>query len=221
MLLSKGANVNAEGRDGTTALHLASQIGQLKMINYQRSVKIHSNEIMEIMKMLLHKGANINAENTAGEIALRFAMSTGDTKVVELLLKHGAIVDATMKCDLITPLHIAAKYGHLDVIKLLLKFGAKVDSMIKHGVTTPLHNAAKSGRLKIAEFLLKLGASINSTDEYGRTALHSASEHGYNDIVMAFLEHGSDTTIMSKKTTQHLIALCILMVIGMVMIMFM
>ena len=43
LLLSKGANVNAEAKDGRTSLHFATQMGRIKIVEY-----------------LLKCGANVN-----------------------------------------------------------------------------------------------------------------------------------------------------------------
>ena len=60
-------------------------------------------------------------------------------QIVELLLQHGANVDARDK-NQYTPLHFAAQYGQIEVAKLLLDYGANKDLEDQYG-WTPLHIA--------------------------------------------------------------------------------
>ena len=77
-LLSYYANdVNARDYDGSTALHAASQAGQV-----------------EALRLLLDKGAHVNVAGHCGETALHFAAREGHLAVTELLLARGAALDA-------------------------------------------------------------------------------------------------------------------------------
>ena len=58
-------------------------------------------------------------------------------KVVEILIKHGADVNAQTH-SLETPLHLAARRAHFDVVKMLLKHGAQPRKLTKKG-HSPLH----------------------------------------------------------------------------------
>ncbi|MFP3035750.1 MAG: ankyrin repeat domain-containing protein [Wolbachia sp.] len=46
---------------------------------------------------------------------------------------------------------------------------------------------------------MKFGANIDSRDEYGRTALHIASQEGHIEVVVTLLEFGSDINITSRN----------------------
>jgi hypothetical protein len=73
LLLIKGAEVNAKGDDGKTALMGASAHG-------------HG----EIVQALLAKGAEVNAKTVKGTTALMFASQKGHREIKDLLIKAGA-----------------------------------------------------------------------------------------------------------------------------------
>lgn len=68
LLLSKGANPNAQTEDGQTALMYAAQSGDV-----------------ELVKTLLNKGADPTLQNRGGFTALQLAISLQRTSVIELL----------------------------------------------------------------------------------------------------------------------------------------
>ena len=76
LLVSKGADVNAEAAGGYTPLHVASRLGNPEMVSF-----------------LLTHGANINAKDTRAT-PLAAAVVQGHLEVVKLLLEHGADFNA-------------------------------------------------------------------------------------------------------------------------------
>ncbi|XP_067625980.1 ankyrin-3-like [Eurosta solidaginis] len=180
LLLSKGANVDAQTKNGVTTLHTATQKGYVKVV-----------------EALLKYNANVNCGVKRDITPLHLSAKRGNEEISTMLLNKGANVNAKLK-DGITALHIATQEGHKEVVKVLLEWGAKVDSKIKSDIT-PLHLGAAKGYQEIIETILKFGANIDSRDEYGRTALHIASEEGHVEVVVTLLENGSDINITSKN----------------------
>src|SRR5262249_7066859 len=74
LLLSKGAEVNAQGGEYGNALQAASRTGNEKVV-----------------ELLLSKGAEVNAQGGGYGNALQAASWRGSEKVVELLLSKGAV----------------------------------------------------------------------------------------------------------------------------------
>ena len=72
-LLAHGADVNAQDRDGDTALHGAAQSGNVEIIN-----------------LLLDKGANPNTKNKLGGTPLMWAAVYGNDGAARLLMTRGA-----------------------------------------------------------------------------------------------------------------------------------
>ena len=73
-LIKAGANVNTQGKDDLTPLHLAARKGEWVTVN-----------------ILVHAGARINAQNHKKQTPLDLAKAKGHNDVVDLLLKAGAV----------------------------------------------------------------------------------------------------------------------------------
>jgi hypothetical protein len=71
-LLEKGANLNSENKYGWTPLHIATLVGQEK-----------------IVKLLIENGANLNSQNYFGT-PLHYAAFHGKDEIVKLIVENGA-----------------------------------------------------------------------------------------------------------------------------------
>jgi protocatechuate 3,4-dioxygenase beta subunit len=133
---------------------------------------------------------------------LHKAARDGDTNEVELLLTHGADVDAKDNYGN-TPLHLAAANDHKDVAELLLAHGAEVNARDNQGVT-PLHKAVIGHAVQVqvrtvyvssmdmVEFLLTNKADVNVKADNGFTSLHWAALYGHKDVAELLLAHGAE-----------------------------
>ena len=72
-LLGKGANPNAETRDGVTPLQIAVQLG-----------------FLDGVEALVKGGASVDVTNTAGETPLISAVHRRDVEMIRLLVDNGA-----------------------------------------------------------------------------------------------------------------------------------
>ena len=163
LLLEAGADKDLADFEGTTALDLAAQNGDV-----------------EIVRLLLG-GADKEVAASNLQKALRLAAWGGHSDVVKLLLEEGADKDAAEK-DGQTALHVAAGENNLEVVMSLLEAGADKDVVNCDGMT-PLHLAAVNGNPDAVELLLKAGSNKDVVDALGQTALHLAARNGFNDIV--------------------------------------
>ena len=129
-------------------------------------------------------------KDEGGFTPLHWAASSGHKDVAELLLAHGADVNAKNNNGS-TPLHFAAALGHKDVAELLLAHGADVNAKNKGG-STPLHFAAALGHKDVAELLLAHGADVNAKNNNGWTPLYYAVSGGHKDVAQLLRQHGGD-----------------------------
>lgn len=106
-------------------------------------IGIYRNGHDEIAALLINQGADTNTAIFNATTPLHVASTAGNTKLVELLLNHGAKIDAE-KSDGFTALHcryeqlndvdmfsfvsISALKNHLETTALLLKRGANIHS---------------------------------------------------------------------------------------------
>jgi ankyrin repeat protein len=167
-------HVSAWGGPLGTALHAASRMNQLKVV-----------------QSLLRHGADVNAPGKWGWTPLLFASYWGHLEVVRWLLEHGADTNAKDKDDDWTSLHLAAYEGHFEIVRTLLKHNADINSR-NDADYTPLHLASGDGQVDIVRFLLNHGADPKARDKYQKTSLHMASFSGHLDIARLLLEHGED-----------------------------
>ena len=108
LLLDYGADVNAADQWGWSLLHYTVWPSNADMT-----------------KVLLEKGANPNiVERTEGRTPLHYAALRGEKTQAEMLLAHGADMDARGWYGK-TPLSLAKEGGHTEIIELLRKHGAK------------------------------------------------------------------------------------------------
>ncbi len=107
-----------------------------------------------------------------GYLLLHWAAAAGNAKLCELLLGHGADVNARAQ-DGRTALHLAVRRQTHDseLIQLLIKGGADVKIADRHG-TTPLHEAAMRLDPQALDLLIRAGAEVNAAEENHLTALH-------------------------------------------------
>lgn len=121
---------------------------------------------------LLRKGVLVDVTDSAGYTALHYATRGGHVRVCEILLEHGANVDARTRGMRATPLHRAAYMGHVEVVDLLLRHGAAPNLTDVDG-RTALHRtiptlAGTVHGVEIVERLLPL-TDRTIRDNHGRT----------------------------------------------------
>ena len=212
-LLQAGADVKVTSRDGTTALHEASKVGNNEIIRclIENGAEIdaqtddgrtplyfacyESNK--EAIRALIDKGANVNAVNKRGRSSLHILASSGNDAMVKLLLDDGA--DAKLReNDGDTALHDAAWWGHVSTIEILSRYGADVGVKNEKGCES-LHFAAYRSHTKAVAYLLNHGANVSSIDDNGWTALHCAAAEGHEEVIKCLLANGSDINAVLEE----------------------
>ena len=159
-LLEHGAVVNAQRDDLWTPLHLAINVGKLK-----------------VARMLLNHQADVNARNNNGQAPLHLLSmweaprdEDDGSALAKLLLKRGANVNEKDN-DNATPLHLASYYKRLEIVRVLLDHDANTE-MENSQSKTPLqivirgNGDAQDDGVGIARLLLEHGAEAYARDKY-------------------------------------------------------
>lgn len=176
----------------------------------------------ELAAVLIEAGAAVNGLPTFGETPLHGAASLGEAGVAEVLIDHGANVEAVAEYPGIpdgTPLDFAVHFGMVDVVDLLVCRGANIlstrmaagagqldrvqddlpsfrqDASTLHDV---LRCAAVCDRIEVVEFLLKTSVDVNA-DIKGATVLHWAAWEAKPRMVEFLLDRGADSTATDRK----------------------
>jgi ankyrin repeat protein len=84
MSLARGADVNNVDLDGRTALH---------HVCAGAARKDRIPERVKVTNLLIARGAEVDARDKAGATALYLAALSGNRELVEILVRHGAVVD--------------------------------------------------------------------------------------------------------------------------------
>ena len=105
-LLHRGADIDAQERDGWTPLYIAVLCGQL-----------------EFARMLLERGAAVHTPDHIGQTPLHVASREGFVQAVRLLLEHGADLHVRNH-DGRTPSEVASIHRKRDIVQLLSDYTA-------------------------------------------------------------------------------------------------
>ncbi len=114
-------------------------------------------------ELLLRAGSSISERSAAGWTPMMLAAGAGQAEIVNLLIRHGADVDARgfgeENNEGMTALMAAAMHGHAEVVKLLIDRGSNIHLRSRAGYTALLLSSSK-GHLDCVELLLQKGASV-------------------------------------------------------------
>uniref|UniRef100_A0A1I8GDM7 ANK_REP_REGION domain-containing protein n=2 Tax=Macrostomum lignano TaxID=282301 RepID=A0A1I8GDM7_9PLAT len=154
--------------------------------------------------------ALINQPSYQGLRPLHKACLRGDVALVDLLLMHGAEVDAVTEesAGSETPLHCAAKSACPEAIDSLLRARADaslLDSVGRHAV----HHAAAAGSVSCLLYLeeaLHL-PDLALRDSAGRTPVHYAVRHGRQQVLRFLLRRSRCSAMLADaegNTPMHL-----------------
>jgi len=144
-------------------------------------------------KRALDQGASPNTPLSDGSTPLVVAVAFGRADLAELLISHGADVNARggPKELQVPPLGMAATTGSVEMAELLLNRGADLEAADSIG-STPIDEAAGQDRLKMVALLASRGANVNAKNSEGSTPLHFAAFNGHADVVRLLLALGAD-----------------------------
>lgn len=184
LVLDKNPNINAQEKNGRTALHYAV------------------NKDLESIMLLLQKGANPNIEDKNGKTPINYVESSQPVNHFQLNYKYRKLRFLFAKgveeknIELINLLSNPDKKATIeDVQKFLKNHNEQVNSNDILGLT-PLHYAVNLDP-KIIEFLLEKGSNTKSKDKDERTPLHQAIQYGYFESMELILN--KDPSMVNEK----------------------
>ncbi|HTS19366.1 MAG TPA: ankyrin repeat domain-containing protein [Verrucomicrobiae bacterium] len=148
------------------------------------------NDLM--VRYYLWRGEDVNQLMKGGFTPLMQAAWKGRVNAAEILLNHGANLEAVDQ-DGNTALIWAAGYGRYPVVQLLASKGASLNHQ-NHAGETALIYSMKCRQTEMARLLVKKGADVNLKDDRGETVLVLAGQWGYSDMVWFLKRHGATET---------------------------
>ena len=140
---NKGANVNAAGPDGTTAIMYAA-----------------ANNDLELVRALIKAGANVKPANQLGTSAITEAAIIGSAPIIDALIKAGADPNFRTPAGE-TPLMAVARSGKVDAAKVLISAGADVNAKETWGGQSAIMWASAQSQPDMVKFLAAKDAILN------------------------------------------------------------
>jgi E3 ubiquitin-protein ligase mind-bomb len=196
VFLEKTTNVNAQEKDGHTALHVAIRKGNrtaveellkrmdvdVNLKNYKNQTALHfatwwKNMPINLFKIILHKSSAVDAQDERGRTALHFAIREKNKTAVKVLLKRDD-VDVNLKNNYNqTALHYACFWKNMpiDLFKVILEKSTHVNAQEEDG-DTALHLAIMyKSATALKELLKRDDVNVNIKNNHSVTALQFAS----------------------------------------------
>jgi len=164
---------------------------------------------------MIEKGAKgiINSFNENGDTPINCCVRSDKyIEMVEMLISHGANVNATNVETGSSPLHIAVSggKGSEQVLDLLLNSKANTD-VVDNSKCSPLHDATMFGNDKIVKKLIDNGADVNAFISVGDNtlcSLHLSVIYKREAVLETLLKNGANINLADKNgmTALHMVA---------------
>lgn len=140
-------------------------------------------DVLRLEDILTANPASAHNFSGDGWTPLHLAAAFGTPESVDLLLQHGALVDAVSKNPQRNQaLHAALALGrNPETVRLLLAHGADPNAT-QVGGFTPLFSAASANRRDLVELLIEHGAHALHRSDLGKAAADFARERGHEEI---------------------------------------
>uniref|UniRef100_A0A8C3ANR4 Ankyrin 3 n=1 Tax=Cyclopterus lumpus TaxID=8103 RepID=A0A8C3ANR4_CYCLU len=223
ILLDRGAPFLSKTKNGLSPLHMATQGDHLNCVQLLLHHDVPVDDVTNDYLTALHVAAHCGHYKVAKLIVDKKANPNAKAlchlclKVMELLLKHGASIQAVTEVlspifcftlpvstrsgffkDDQTALHISSRLGKVDIVQQLLQCGASANAATTSGYT-PLHLAAREGHQDVAVMLLENGASLSSSTKKGFSPLHVAAKYGKMEVASLLLQKRASPDAAGKS----------------------
>ena len=155
----------------------------------------------------IERTAEFLAEIDREHIMQRSGAIDGHVRSTQVLIDAGADVNATIRDNGSTPLHMAvAGGGHIDAVKVLVNVPNVNLNAKAEGDATPLHVAIVAGQVEYVKALVSAGADIKAQAVKGHTPLHTAVTCENFEIVKCLVSGRADINAKSDAgyTPLHL-----------------
>lgn len=153
----------------------------------------------ELVRFLLCKGADVNAFHEGRAFfttVLQVSLYEQNIAMVNLLLAHGAKLNAPLVFDGTSELAYAAQTGSIELVRELLDRGAEVNS--GWGLTAlQAASALHPANMDLVQLLLERGADVNAPGD--TTALQAAVRSGHFQLTLHLLEAGADVNAQVRE----------------------
>ena len=199
-LLEKGADPYIANRSGKTALMIALENGDQKIVDALLKkydiTKIKNEEVFTavrtgntpIVSQLLNKGVDVNMKNDRGQSLIHLAILGQSAEMSEAIINYGADLEARDR-EGNTALLLASKQAKSQIAKLLITKDARINIKNNSG-EMPLYLAIKNDLQDVVRELIQKNAQVDAVFEI--TKIRNETSLG-NRMAKALVIHGIET----------------------------
>jgi hypothetical protein len=145
-----------------------------------------------------HPEVDVNLyRNANGFDALLIASKRGKLRCIQVLIGHGADLEARTGTHGRTPLILASYYGQLDCLKVLIEAKADVNARDKDEFQA-LHFASHAGKTGCVKLLINEGADVNAQTNSGSTPLMHACQEERLTCLQLLLDAKADINMRAN-----------------------
>ncbi|MDR0639541.1 MAG: ankyrin repeat domain-containing protein [Spirochaetaceae bacterium] len=217
-ILEKRAEVNAQNKEGESALHIAVRNNQadsgalllesganIFLANARGEtplfltfyVRAESQRTAREIRMFMLNPVVMSARDSLGNTVLHHATMWRIDSVIPAIVERGANTEA-VNISGETPLFIAVKANAASTVRALLQAGASLTGRDSLG-NTALHTAVRSNAPQAAEALLDANSNIDAYNLYGQTPLHDAVRLGTYDTQVILIRRGANIEVRDNE----------------------
>jgi ankyrin repeat protein len=180
---------HARNQAGVSALMQARYENKLEMVALLRNVAGDPDvfeaatlgDLAGLRTLLASDRDLVKAQSSDGFTPLHLACFFGQPEAAEILVRHGADVNAVSPSR-IAVIHSAAASRNAAIVKLVLQAGAN-PNLQQQGGYTALHEAAMHNSVERAQALIDAGADGAIRSDDGLTAAQMAAQQGNQEVL--------------------------------------
>ncbi|KAK2708547.1 hypothetical protein QYM36_014226, partial [Artemia franciscana] len=174
-------------RDGLETIEIAKDTCNLQDSPFRIFKAAELGLVQEVEKLLFKKPDRARLTNFQGRTVLHSAAAKNRVDVIKILMQFSAGLDAQDQQGN-TPLHSAVESEALESIDFLINSGADT-GILNCKQQAPVHLATELDMPRVLERLVAHKSKMNSKQkgDHGRTALHIAAIHDYDECARILL----------------------------------
>jgi ankyrin repeat protein len=207
-LVKLGANVNAVGNYGETALHCASWKGNLDIVTFLlkqgASPTIATTQTFPIGD---ESGGDLQLDGyiEKGSTSLHAAVVGGHLDIAALLMQYGACV-STADATGDTPLHVTLKStgDTKELVRLLLDQGAPINARDNLGFVPLGVVASSENDIETVQLLLERGAEVKEIPIISEVLCEDLENEVSAKVIELLIKHGASVNDASEHGSSPL-----------------